>query len=79
MALRTEAQWKTFFQCAKITNETTLTNYAKIFADSSLTELSLEGLDITELGIDVIGHRLPILQRAKNKRAPSTPSTAAKP
>lgn len=81
MALRTEAQWKTFFQSAKITNETTQTNYAKIFADNSLTELSLEGLDkdtLTELGINVIGDRLSILQCAKNKRAPSTPSTVAK-
>ena len=78
MALRTDAQWKTFFQSAKITDEPKLSDYAKIFVDNSLTELSLEGLDketLTELGITVVGDRLSILQCARNRQPPTTPST----
>ena len=78
MALRTEAQWKVFLTSATITDDAVLSNYAKSFSDNALTELSLEGLDketLTELGITTIGHRLSILQCARNRVRQQTTTT----
>ena len=44
MALQTEAQWKQFFQNAKI-DETTSTTYAQKFVAKGFNELSLNDLD----------------------------------
>ena len=79
MALRTEAQWKEFFQSATITDDAVSTDYAKTFTQNSLTELSLEGLDkdtLTELGITVVGHRLSILQCVRKKQQSQQPVTS---
>ena len=76
MALQTEAQWKLFFQGARI-NDYLSTTYAKTFVDNGFSELSLSQLDkdtLIELGITTIGHRLSILQCAKGRGA--TPTTA---
>ena len=82
MALLTEAQWKTFFQTAGITDDTALNTYAKSFADNGFNEQSLALLDketLTEVGITLIGHKLAILQCASKKQSlPEQPSTAAK-
>ena len=87
MALQTEEEWKQFFQSLKITNDTVITNYAKIFMDNEFTDLSLEGLDkqtLTELGITIVGHRSSILRWAEKKREPvpvasSTPVATSTP
>ena len=82
MVLQTEAEWKQFFQNAKITDDTVSTNYAKIFSDNSFTEISLQQLDkdtLTEIGITIVGHRLSILQCARDRQQPvASASTVAK-
>ena len=67
MALRSEADWKSFFQRAAIKDPTILTNYTQLFIDNAFTEHSLNELDkatLTEIGITSVGHRLSILKLA---------------
>ena len=57
--LRTEAQWKQFFQSAGIHDDATSDNYAGIFVTNGFTEISLSEIDketLQELGITVLGH-----------------------
>ena len=75
MALRSEVQWKEFFQTAGI-EDTTSSTYAKSFADNGVTETSLPQIDketLTELGVTVIGHRLSVLQGARTHNVDQTP------
>ena len=72
MALRSEAQWKTFFQTAGITDDTALNTYDKSFTDNGFNEQSLALLDketLTEVGITLIGHKLAILQCASTQQS----------
>lgn len=43
--LRTEAQWKQFFQSAGIHDDATSDNYAGIFVTNGFTEISLSEID----------------------------------
>ena len=85
MALRTEPQWKEFLKTAGITNDAKLTTYSKGFVDNGCNEHSLTELDkdsLTEIGVDLLGHRLAILKLAaasKNQeRTLPRPTTVAK-
>ena len=80
MALQTAEQWKAFFQSLRITDDAIKTTYAQGFVTGGITEVTLPHLDkatLEELGVDVIGHRLLILNHIKtlNETAPSTKAT----
>ena len=68
MALRTNAEWKAFFQALGITDDAVSQTYADAFVAGSITEVTLPHLDkatLTELGITVIGHRLLVRNHIK--------------
>ena len=77
MALQTEPAWKTLFQSLNIAEDAS-TAYAAAFIAGGITETTLPHLDketLTELGVNVIGHRLLILNHIKTSS--STTSTKA--
>lgn len=76
MTLRSNEQWKAFFQSLGITDDAVKTTYAQAFVTGGITEVTLPHLDkatLTEIGVDVIGHRLLIMNYIKT----STETTAS--
>ena len=79
MALQTDVQWKAFFHALGIIDETVKTTYANAFVAGSITEVTLPHLDkatLTELGVDVIGHRLLIMNHIKTLSNETTSTKA---
>ena len=76
--IRTKPEWLAFFVQAGIP-QTESDNYATIFSNNRITELTMGQMDnqtLTDLEIDVLGDRLSILQHIQTYS--NTPS-ATKP
>ena len=72
MALRVQDDWKNFFSNAGIPDEHSQT-YAQSFVDNELNEHSLASLDkdtLIELNVNILGHRLSILNLSKHRNLP---------
>ena len=68
MALRTNAEWKTFFTNLGITDDATTAAYATAFVAGYISEVILPQLDqtlLSDIGIASIGHRLLIIKHIK--------------
>ena len=78
--LQTDKQWREFFPSPGITDDAVKTTYAQAFVTGGITEVTLPHLDkatLTELGVNVIGHRLLIMNHIKTstETAASTKAT----